>query len=140
MNKLDELKELLAIAKEVAELEEKAKAKAKEVDEKVDKSDEEIDEQFADECSMTVTITKDERTHGSWAEVGFHGVTGKPDLMMIAVSAMSSIIDQFPKNKVEILAAICTMALTGGNGGIQKVASIEKETEVASIEKETEED
>ena len=129
MNKLDELKELLAIAKEVAELEEKAKAKAKEVDEKVDKSDEEIDEQFADECSMTVTITKDERTHGSWAEVGFHGVTGKPDLMMIAVSAMSSIIDQFPKNKVEILAAICTMALTGGNGGIQKVASIEKETE-----------
>lgn len=140
MNKLDELKELLAIAKEVAELEEKAKAKAKEVDEKVDKSDEEIDEQFADECSMTVTITKDERTHGSWAEVGFHGVTGKPDLMMIAVSAMSSIIDQFPKNKVEILAAICTMALTGGNGGIQKVASIEHETEVASIEKETEED
>ena len=129
MNKLDELKELLAIAKEVAELEEKAKAKAKEVDEKVDKSDEEIDEQFADECSMTVTITKDERTHGSWAEVGFHGVTGKPDLMMIAVSAMSSIIDQFPKNKVEILATICTMALTGGNGGIQKVASIEKETE-----------
>lgn len=129
MNKLDELKELLAIAKEVAELEEKAKAKAKEVDEKVDKSDEEIDEQFADECSMTVTITKDERTHGSWAEVGFHGVTGKPDLMMIGVSAMSSIIDQFPKNKVEILAAICTMALTGGNGGIQKVASIEHETE-----------
>lgn len=132
MNKLDELKELLAIAKEMAELEEKAKAKAKaeEVDKSEDKeSKEEIDSQFADECSMTVTITKDERTHGSWAEVGFHGVTGKPDLMMIAVSAMSSIIDQFPKNKVEILAAICTMALTGGNGGIQKVASIEHETE-----------
>ena len=130
MNKLDELKEMLAIAKELAELEEKAKAKAEEVDkEEVDKSDEEIDSQFSDECSMTVTITKDERTHGSWAEVGFHGVTGKPDLMMIAVSAMSSIIDQFPKKKVEILAAICTMALTGGNGGIQKVASIEKETE-----------
>ena len=129
MNKLDELKELLAIAKEVAELEEKAKAKAKEVDEEVDKSDEEIDSQFSDECSMTVTITKDERTHGSWAEVEYHGVTGKPDLMMIAVSAMSSIIDQFPKKKVEILAAICTMALTGGDGGIQKVASIEHETE-----------
>ena len=129
MNKLDELKELLAIAKEVAELEEKAKAKAKEVDKEADKSDEEIDEQFSDECSMTVTITKDERTHGSWAEVGFHGVTGKPDLMMLGISAMSSIIDQFPKNKVEILAAICTMALTGGNGGIQKVASIEHETE-----------
>ena len=130
MNKLDELKELLAIAKEVAELEEKAKAKAKEVDKSEDEeSKEEIDSQFADECSMTVTITKDERTHGSLAEVGFHGVTGKPDLMMIAVSAMSSIIDQFPKKKVEILAAICTMALTGGNGGIQKVASIEKETE-----------
>lgn len=132
MNKLDELKELLAIAKEVAELEEKAKAKAEEVDKSEDEeSKEEIDSQFADECSMTVTITKDERTHSSWAEVGFHGVTGKPDLMMIGVSAMSSIIDQFPKNKVEILAAICTMALTGGNGGIhiQKVASIEHETE-----------
>lgn len=130
MNKLDELKEMLAIAKELAELEEKAKAKAEEVDKSEDEeSKDEIDKQFADECSMTVTVTKDERTHGSWAEVEYHGVTGKPDLMMIAVSAMSSIIDQFPKKKVEILASICTMALTGGNGGIQKVSSIEKETE-----------
>lgn len=132
MNRLDELKELLAIAKEVAELEEKvkAKAKAKEVDKSEEEdSEDEIDNQFSDKCSMTVTITKDEQSRGSWAEVGFHGVTGKPDLMMLAVSAMSSIIDQFPKKKVEILAAICTMALTGGNGGIQKVASIEKETE-----------
>lgn len=117
MNKLDELKELLTIAKEVAELEEKeleekAKAKAEEVDKSEEEdSEDEIDNQFSDECSMTVTITKDEQTRGSWAEVGFHGVTGKPDLMMLGVSAMSSIIDQFPKNKVEILAAICTKSL-----------------------------
>ena len=129
-NKLDELKDLLEIVKGLSALEAQLKAEGKlpsdddevQTDE-VDKSEkeDEVDKQFADKCSMTVSIMKDDEHKGSWVEVKFDGVEGKPDLMMIGVSAMSAIADHFPKKKVETLAAICTLALTGEKGGIHRI-------------------
>lgn len=134
-NKLDELKDLLEIVKGLSALEAQLKAEGKlpsddvpsdddevQTDE-VNKSEkeDEIDKQFADKCSMTVTVTKDDEHKGSWVEVKFDGVEGKPDLMMMGVSAMSAIADHFPKKKVETLAAICTLALTGEKGGIHRI-------------------
>ena len=85
---------------------------------------EDTDKFFSDKCSLKVEIESKE--NGSSAGVSYEGCKTKADMVLLGVAVMSSIADNFDdhEEKVETLAKICTLALTGKSAGIHKVMEV----------------
>jgi hypothetical protein len=101
----------------------KEEPEKEEVDTKED-AEEDIDKFFSEKCSLKVEIEGKE--NGSSVGVSYEGCKSKADMILMGVAVMSSIVDNLDdhEEKVETLAKICTLALTGKSAGIHKVMEV----------------
>ena len=114
--KMDIIVEALEALKTLKRLEAKIKS-----EDKKEKEDIDVSKVFSKECELHVTIKGDEENLGSESCVEFKGCKSLADQTIIAVSVLSSIVENMDKKEaIDYLAHLCTLVIAGENAGIYK--------------------
>ena len=118
--KLNKIVEALEALETLARLEKELKDERKEC-EKEEKEEVDVSKIFSRECSMHVTVKGDEENRGSETCVEFNGCKSLADQTILAVSVLSSIVENMDKREtVDYLAHVCALVAAGERAGIYK--------------------